>query len=208
MDACIPEYEVHPKPSNMVEGIKTQPPISTTCVILHQQWTSLGLCFYSVKWRQQHRLCRVISGKCQLPVQGRSLCPLASLVAQRVNRLPAVPETWVWSLGREDPLEKEMATYPSTLAWKIPRTVEPGRLQSMGSQRVTHDWETSLYVHTHVSTCIWVMCMCTWVFESQLLLSLLSQGEFWKVNQERKERNIFSSPRKINYTSNMNCSWE
>jgi len=63
----------------------------------------------------------------------------ASLVAQTVNRLPAVWETWVQSLGREDPLEKKMATYSSPLAWKISWTEEPGRLQSMGSQRVRHD---------------------------------------------------------------------
>ena len=50
----------------------------------------------------------------------------ASLVAQRVKRLPALQETWVWSLGREDPLEKEIATHSSTLAWKIPWTEEPG----------------------------------------------------------------------------------
>ena len=68
----------------------------------------------------------------------------ASLVAQRVKRLPAMQETWVWSLGQEDPLEKEMATHSSTLAWKIPWTEKPGRLQSMGSQRVGHDWATSL----------------------------------------------------------------
>ena len=53
-------------------------------------------------------------------------------------------ETWVWFLGREDPLEKEMAIHSSTLAWKIPWTEEPDRLQSMGSQRVGHDWATSL----------------------------------------------------------------
>ena len=61
-----------------------------------------------------------------------------SLVAQIVKRLPAVRETWVRSLGGEDPLEKEMATHSSTLAWEIPWTEEP-RLQSMGSQRVRHD---------------------------------------------------------------------
>ena len=64
---------------------------------------------------------------------------LASLVAQRVKRLPVVPKTWVQSLGREDPLEKEMAPYSSILAWKIPWTEEPGRLQSMGLQRIGHD---------------------------------------------------------------------
>ena len=62
-----------------------------------------------------------------------------SLVAQRVKRLPAVQETWVRSLGQEDSLEKEMAPHSSTLAWKIPWTEKPGRLQSMGSQRVGHD---------------------------------------------------------------------
>ena len=55
-----------------------------------------------------------------------------------VKCLPAMREIWVRSLGQEDPLEKEMATYSSTLAWKIPQMEEPGRLKSMGSQRVTH----------------------------------------------------------------------
>ena len=67
-----------------------------------------------------------------------------SLVAQTVKRLPARRKTWVQSLGQEDPLEKEMATHCNTLAWKIPWTEEPGRLQSMGLQRVRHDWATSL----------------------------------------------------------------
>ena len=63
----------------------------------------------------------------------------ASLVAQMVKSLPAVGKTWVQSLGWEDSLEKEMATHSSTLAWKIPWMEEPGRLQSVGSQRVGHD---------------------------------------------------------------------
>ena len=63
----------------------------------------------------------------------------ASLVAQTVRCLPIVREARVQSLGREDPLEKEMATHSSTLAWKIPWTEELGRLQSMGSQRVRHN---------------------------------------------------------------------
>ena len=63
----------------------------------------------------------------------------ASLVAQTVKRLPAVQETQVQSLGWEDPLEKEMATRSRTLAWKIPWTEEPGRLQFMGLLRVGHD---------------------------------------------------------------------
>ena len=65
--------------------------------------------------------------------------PSASLVAQRLKRLPGMQETLVRSLGWEDPLEKEMATHSSTLAWRIPWREEPGRLQSMGSQRVGHD---------------------------------------------------------------------
>ena len=56
-----------------------------------------------------------------------------------VNNLPAMRETWVPSLGREDPLEEEMATHSSFLAWETPWTEEPGGLQSMGLQRVGHD---------------------------------------------------------------------
>ena len=72
-----------------------------------------------------------------------------SLVAQTVKRLSTMRETWVPSLGREDPLEKEMAIHSSTIAWKIPWTEEPGRLQSMGSQRVGHDRATSLSFPFH-----------------------------------------------------------
>ena len=60
-------------------------------------------------------------------------------MAQMVKRLPAMRETWVQSLGREDPLEKEMATHSSTVAWKTPWMKEPGRLQCMGSQRAGHE---------------------------------------------------------------------
>ena len=62
-----------------------------------------------------------------------------SLVAQTVKRLSTMQETRLQSLGWEDPLEKEMAIHSRTIAWKIPWTEEPGRLQSMGSQRVGHD---------------------------------------------------------------------
>ena len=61
------------------------------------------------------------------------------LVAQMVKSLPVMRETWVQSLGREDPLEKQIATHSSILAWRIPWTEEPGGLQSVGSQRVGHD---------------------------------------------------------------------
>ena len=65
--------------------------------------------------------------------------PRGAHVAQMVKSLPAVRETWVRPLCREDPLEKEMATHSSILAWKIPWREVPGRLQSMGSQRVGHN---------------------------------------------------------------------
>ena len=67
------------------------------------------------------------------------------LVAQMIKNLPAMLEAWVPSLGQEDLLEKGMATHSSTLAWRIPWTEEPGRLQSMGSQRVGHHWVTNTF---------------------------------------------------------------
>ena len=69
----------------------------------------------------------------------------ASLVAQMVKCLPAIRETWVWSLGWEDPLEKEMAIHSSTLAWKIPWTEETDRVQSMGSQSRTRLSDFTFY---------------------------------------------------------------
>ena len=65
--------------------------------------------------------------------------PGTSLVAQMVKHLPTMRETQVQSLGQEDPLEKEMVTHSSILAWRIPWMEKPGRLQSMGLQRVRHD---------------------------------------------------------------------
>ena len=75
-----------------------------------------------------------------------TLPPLVSLVAQRLKRLPAMQETWVQSLGQEDPLENEIANHSSILAWRIPWTEEPGRLQSTGSQSQTL---LSKLTHTH-----------------------------------------------------------
>ena len=96
----------------------------------------------------------------------------ASLVAQRVKRLFAMQETWVWSLGQEDPLEKEMATHSRTLAWKIPWIEKPGRLQSMGSQRVGHDWVTSL--------------QCLYVESRKMVLKNLFAAQQWR-NRYREE---------------------
>ena len=88
-----------------------------------------------------------------------------SLVVQKVKNLPAMQETWVHFLGWEDPLEKEMATHSSILAWRTPWTEQPGRLQSMGSRRVRHslsDFTFTFYFHalekkmaTHSSALAW-----------------------------------------------------
>ena len=84
-------------------------------------------------------------------------------------------ETWVWSLGREDPLEEGMTAHSSILAWRMPWTEEPGRLQSMGSQRVRHDWVTFTSLHLpcsgsgHSDSLRWCLGEC-----SQCLLLWLS----------------------------------
>ena len=97
------------------------------------------------------------------------------LMVQKVKHLPAMPETWIRSLGGEDPLEKEMATHCSTLAWKIPWTEKPGRLQFTGSQRVGHDWATSLSLSLWLT--VWCCILETWTerpwkrFLSLLLVS-------------------------------------
>ena len=74
-----------------------------------------------------------------------------SLVAQMVKNLPAMQETWIWSLSQEDPLKKGMPTHSCILAWKIPWPKKPGGLQSMESQKVGHDWVTN----THTTIC-WI----------------------------------------------------
>jgi len=80
---------------------------------------------------------------CKVPFQLNCLIHYKNIMFKeafaRVKRLPAMQETWVRSLGWEDPLEKEVVTHSSTLAWKIPWTEKPGGLQSMRSQRVGHD---------------------------------------------------------------------
>ena len=89
-----------------------------------------------------------------------------------VKNLPKVRETWVWSLSWEDPLEKGMATLSSILAWRITWREEPGGLQSMGSQRVRHNWVKSLYLHNLkciIFSCITnqVIYMCIWGVSSK-----------------------------------------
>ena len=82
------------------------------------------------------------------------LCILPFPMAQQVKNLLSrwkTQETWVWSLGQEDSLEKQMATHSSTLAWRIPWTEKPDGLWSMGSQRVRHDWVTNTFTFIHPS---------------------------------------------------------
>ena len=90
---------------------------------------------------------QLLSAVCWLHVHSPNLMR-ASLVAQTVKNLPAIQETWVPSLGQEDPLEEKLATLSRILTWRIPRTEEPGGLQSMRSQRARHDWETNPWTHT------------------------------------------------------------
>ena len=90
-------------------------------------------------------------------------------VAQMVKNLPAKEQTWVSFLGGEDPLERGMATHSSILAWRIPQTEEPGGIQSMGSQRVGHDWVTNAFttfqcddhfeIHTNMD---WILVLFSW----------------------------------------------
>ena len=151
---------------------------------------------YSCSWRRATNNCKLAVGKgfkshttlecVSLPIPGdlsnrlglvTSLHFWSSLVAQMVKSLPAMQETWVQSLGREDPLEKDMATHSSILAWEIPWAEETGRLQSMGSQRVKHDWVLTLGLPT-------------------LMLNLWSQNGFlWK---HPSAKNVFAGRNKLN----------
>ena len=76
----------------------------------------------------------------------------AQILLNMVKSLPAMQETWVQSLGWEDPLEEAMATYFSIPAWRIPWTEKPGGLLSMGSHRVGQDWVINTHTHTHTHT--------------------------------------------------------
>ena len=100
----------------------------------------------------------------------------ASLIAQTVKNLPAMWETWVWSLGWEDPLEKGVATYSSILAWRIPQTEESGELQSMGLQRVFGSYE---YFNNNNSFNSWLQCP-SFHFFCVLSLCLSSMSLFSK----------------------------
>ena len=94
--------------------------------------------------RAYSNLCPLI-GRCHPTISPSSFVFDLSLVAQKVKRLPTMGETQVRSLGWEDPLEKEMTTHSSILAWRIPWTQEPGKLWFIGLQRVGHHWAISLH---------------------------------------------------------------
>ena len=120
-----------------------------------------------------------------IPGSGRSL---SSLVAQMVKNLPTMLETWVQSLGGEDPLEKEMATHSGILSWKIPWTEKPGGLQSMGSQRIGHD------------------SMHFWGCWTGVLLLCLSRWDFYlgvrgATRYQMSEQNLVFSPTNVYWTS-------
>ena len=108
------------------------------------------------------------------------------LVAQRLKHLPAMWETWVRSLVQKDPLENEMATHSSVLAWRIPWTEEPGGLQSTGLQRVRHDWVTSLHSDKNCFICCFLLFFSCSVVSHPSVTSWtlacpasLSMGFFW-----------------------------
>ena len=102
------------------------------------------LCLFSILVSQTFGIRGVFWIHFTQPLQFTNRKMVFLMVAQMVKNLPAMRETWYQSLGWEDSLEKDMATYSSILAWRIPWMEEPDRLQSMGSQRVGHDWVTSL----------------------------------------------------------------
>ena len=154
----------------------------------------------------------VVSYPFSLTSKLRSLCPILStqialfyplrgpsLVAQSVKDMPVVQETRVRSLGWEDPLEKEMATHSRILAWTIPWTEEPGGLQSMGSQRVRHDWAThtftlgsigfhlSLETKKHVGSLIHLRKQPLWHrfhFWGHMVLTTGKMRKLWEVQWE------------------------
>ena len=113
-------------------------------------WPPLFVYFTSIMWMPYHKWSQKKSSHLFLPNMLLLLFfffffqSYWAAVTQTVNNLPAMQETWVWSLGWEDPLEKEMAIHSSILAWKIPWTEEPGGLQSVGSPRVGH-WMTNTF---------------------------------------------------------------
>ena len=123
----------------------TQYPFNPLLICLNQ-WELVSNYCYWEPWLKQILLCIVwkpaFHDDLWITLPWYSLYGFP-FVAQVVKHLPVMQDIQAWSLGQEDPLEKEMATHSSILAWKVPWTEEPSGLQSMGSQRVRHDWATN-----------------------------------------------------------------
>ena len=122
-----------------------------------------------------------------------------------VKNLPAMWETWVWSLGREDPLKKWMATDFSILAWRIPWTEEPGRLQSLGSQWVRHDYVTNTL--TFQLVCVCAAYLTLQVLKDRYLCPLqsCSPAVTWCVHAGRWLRGQVSAAKHFYFIC---CHWE
>ena len=103
----------------------------------------------------------------------------ASLVAQKVKNLPAMQETGVWSLGWDDPLEKEMTIHTSTLAWRIPWIQEPAGLQSTGLQRVRHDWATNTHTTSPIQASLMVQMVKNLPAMKETWVQSLGQRGVW-----------------------------
>ena len=126
----------HPMLPSSVVALKNQ----SACLVLEIAEWSLSSFKTSFPKNCYDLLCLMVSWKTLIRRLLFDLSsPKASLVAQKLKSLPPMRETRVRSVGWEDTLEKEMATYSSTLAWRIPWTEKPGRQQSIGSHRVGHD---------------------------------------------------------------------
>ena len=162
-------------------------------------------------------MCEPVINKCNIPAK-RPLLLLytpspklrPSPVAQQVKNLPATQETQemlVWSLGPEDPLEKDMATHLSILAWEIPWTEEPGDLQFKGSQRVGRDWATKHTAHAQARRvcfiCVYVSVLHAWGYElrSWCLAPCLKTGNRKNVSQCQEFRVVKS----MNSGARPNC---
>ena len=87
-------------------------------------------------------------------IKAFTMCYWASLVAQRVKRLPAMQEAWVWCLGQENSLEKEMETHSSTLAWKIPWTKKPGTVHGIAKSRTLSDFTFTIGPQKKIASCL------------------------------------------------------
>ena len=136
---------------------------------------------------------------------------MASLVAQPVKNLPAMQETRVWSLIQEDPLENNMTTHSSILAWRIPQIEERSGLRYMGPQRVWHDWVINTFtsltcIYTHpLWRSLQVAKVRSWGFVSRgdLGRSVFMEvrgGATWRLNYESRDETTMSSTWKTHFT--------